>query len=344
MAGETRHPDGALDLLRRIGARPYGYDFYQALRLIECAFPHLPRIGTSRRLKEDPIRLGQEVSLAFAPSTVRALNMPEAGRPARLQFSFFGLLGPNGPLPLHLTEYARDRAINHRDTTLVRFLDLFHHRMLSLFYRVWANAQPAVSLDRPEQDRFGEYLGALSGYGQNSLRQRDSVPDHAKLAFTGLMARQVKSAEVLALMLTVYFRVPCKVEQCVGHWLPLPVEIQTRLGQRETSAQLGITAVAGARVWDVQGRFRIVLGPLGLQEYMRFLPGQPALLQLKDWVLNYLGHEFSFEVQLMLKAEEVPLSWLGNNCLLGWTAWLGVRLGGGDADDLFIVVMSRGVI
>ncbi|MCU0840961.1 MAG: type VI secretion system baseplate subunit TssG [Thiobacillaceae bacterium] len=324
-------------MLRRIGARPYGYDFYLALRLIECAHPDKPRIGASKRLKDDAVRLGQEASLSFAPSTVRALAPPGEGRPARLLFSFFGLLGPNGPLPLHLTEYARDRVLNQGDPTLVRFLDLFHHRMLSLFYRAWANAQPVVSLDRPDEDRFGDYLGALCGYGQNSLRERDRVPDYAKLAFTGLMARQVKNAESLAAMIGGYFRVPCRVEQCVGHWMPLPRETRTRLGRREQTARLGVTAVAGERVWDVQGKFRIVLGPLRLKDYERFLPMGESFKRLTGWVRNFLGFEYSWEVRLVLKAGEVPLSWLGNSStFLGWTSWLGIRLSGDDAGDLVL--------
>ena len=45
----------------------------------------------------------------------------------------FGLLGPNGPLPLHLTEYVRERLRHHADPTFARFLDLFHHRFALFF-------------------------------------------------------------------------------------------------------------------------------------------------------------------------------------------------------------------
>jgi predicted component of type VI protein secretion system len=46
--------------------------------------------------------------MIFAPAELAAW-WPASGRPARLLVYFFGLLGPNGPLPLHLTEYARER-------------------------------------------------------------------------------------------------------------------------------------------------------------------------------------------------------------------------------------------
>ncbi len=105
---------------------------------------------------------------------------------------FLGLFGPDGPLPLHLTEYARDRQRNHNDPTLQRFIDLFHHRGLSLFYRAWADVRPTVSFDRPQRDRFGHYVGALIGLSTPGLRNRDAMPDLTKLHFAGLLAAQTE--------------------------------------------------------------------------------------------------------------------------------------------------------
>jgi type VI secretion system protein ImpH len=341
MAGETRTETGALALLGRIAAAPYRFDFFQALRRLECVYSALPRIGTSKRLKDDPLRLAQEPSMAFAPSTVRALEMPKEGRSARMQVSFMGLLGPNGPLPLHLTEYARDRLRNQNDPTLVRFLDVFHHRLLSLFYRAWARSQPAVSLDRPKDDAFGHYLGAFGGLGMDSLRGRDSLPDYAKIAFTGLFARQVRNAEALEVMLASYFHVPVRIDQCTGHWMALPAQTRTRLGWREASAQLGVTALVGEQMWDVQSKFRVVLGPLSLKDYERFLPGRESLRRLSDWIRNYVGYEFYWDLQLELKQGQGPSLALGSRAQLGWTTWLGIQRGHAYADDLILSVLPE---
>jgi len=336
MATETGAASDPLTLFREIAAAPHRHGFFHALRSIECAFPDAPRIGTSKRLKEDAIRFGQTPSLAFAPSTLTGLTLPEGGRPARLIEYFFGLFGANGPLPQHLTEYARDRQRNAGDATLVRFLDTFHHRLISLFYRAWADAQPTVNLDRPDSDAFGRRVGALCGLGIATLRNRDHAPDFAKLAHVGLLARQVRNADGLALLLTNYFRVPVAIRQFQPHWLGLPDEARTRLGKRQANARLGITAIAGERVWDCQSRFRIVVGPLSLQDYERFLPGRDSLRSLSDWVRNYVGFEFSWDLQLVLRKPQVPLSWLGNSTYLGWTSWLGVRLAEDDAADLVL--------
>ena len=144
----------------------------------------------------------------------------------------FGLFGPNGPLPLHLTEYARERQLHHGDQTLARFADLFHHRMLLLFYRAWAQAQPTVSLDRPRDDRFADFVGALIGIGSPALHARDAVHDHAKLHFAGLLTRQVRSAEGLEALLSGWLRRAVRVEQFAGAWLPLQDTERSRLGGR----------------------------------------------------------------------------------------------------------------
>ncbi|NTV94550.1 MAG: type VI secretion system baseplate subunit TssG [Thiobacillus sp.] len=334
MAGQAGSKADTLALLGRLAETPYAFDFFQALRRLESAEPDKPRIGTSKRLKDDSLRLAQEASMAFAPSTIRALEPGKDGRPARLLVSFLGLLGPNGPLPLHLTEFARDRLRNQGDPTLVRFLDVFHHRLLSLFYRAWARTQPTVSLDRPGDDAFGHYLGAFGGLGMDSLRGRDSVPDYAKIAFTGLFARQVRNAESLEVMLASFFRVPVRIEQCIGHWLPLPRDAQTRIGRGEETAQLGISAVLGERMWDAQSKFRIVLGPLSLADYERFLPGRVSLRRLADWISNYVGYEFHWDLRLVLRKEQIPEPRLGGGVRLGWTTWQGVRPDATDAGDL----------
>ncbi len=339
MEAPDRPARDSLTLLRAIAAEPHAYGFLHAVRLIECHFPQLPRIGTSRRLHEDPVRLVQEPSLAFALATLAALDLPADGKP-RLLANFSGLTGPNGPLPLHLTEFARDRLRNHGDRTIVRFLDIFHHRFFAMFYRAWADAQPTVSLDRPQQDPFGDRLAALAGYAGAAMQGRDAVPDFARRAHTGLLANQVRNAEGLARIIGNFFRVGAHVEQWRPHWMKLPPDATTRIGAGQPNARLGVTSVVGSRVWDCQSRFRIVVGPLDLSGYERFLPGGRSLERLKDWVRSYCGYELSCELQLLLRRSEVPATSLGRSGRLGWSSWLGSPRADIDAvDDLVLLVL-----
>ena len=166
---------------------------------VRVSLPHKPRFGTSRRPADDPMRLAQEPALTFESASLTSFEPGTDGKPHRLAVRFFGLLGPNGPLPLHLTEYAprrlRYRQGSHHDRTFAWFLDIFHHRMLSLFYRAWANNEPTVSFDRPESDRFAAYIGSLAGLGMPSLRERDEIADLTKLYYCGWLSSQTKPAD-----------------------------------------------------------------------------------------------------------------------------------------------------
>jgi type VI secretion system protein ImpH len=244
----------------------------------------------------------------------------------------FGLMGPNGPLPLHLTEYARDRLKHHNDPTFVRFLDTLQHRFIALFYRAWAQAQPHVNYDRPKDDRFAVYLGAFAGLALESTRERDAVADEAKRFFAGRLSPQPRSAEGLRSVLAHYFRVPVAVQEFVGHWMPLAAGDHTRLSHDE--ARLGMGAVIGARVWDRQHKFRVHIGPLDRSDYENFLPGGTRLRALVDWVRLYLNLELEWDVRLVLKRTQVPPLKLGTGPRLGWTTWLGHRRAAHDANDL----------
>ncbi|ANQ87062.1 hypothetical protein dqs_4046 [Azoarcus olearius] len=325
---QAHDPVSLFDALAR---EPWAFDFLQAMRRIECAFPERPRWGSALRPQDEPVRLGQAPSLSFAPATLSAFKTVE-GAPPRLEVRFFGLLGPNGPLPLHLTEYAHHRELHHGDETFARFLDLIHHRFLALFYRAWAQAQPTVSLDRPRQDRFSTYIGSLIGIGQPALQQRDSVPDNARRFQAGLLARQVRNGEGLQAVLTGYFELPVAVEQYVGHWMTLRERDHSRLGR----ARLGSDTVLGRRVWDRQSKFRLQIGPLTLVQYEAFLPGGSALPRLADWVRFYTGGELSWDARLQLQRDQVPPLRLAHGARLGWTSWLGARRGNRDADELVL--------
>jgi type VI secretion system protein ImpH len=270
------------------------------------------------------VRLGQEPSLSFAVSTLSGFRLAD-DRCAfpRMEVCFLGLLGPNGPLPLHLTEFARERLLHANDPTFSRFLDLLNHRFIALFYRAWAQAQPMSSLDRPREDRFAAYVAALVGLGTPGMRDRDAVPDFAKLFYSGLLARHVRNADGLAALLSGFFRVPVEIEQFVGHWMRLRAQDCTRVGA--AAASLGRGAMLGSRVWDRQHKFRIRLGPLTLAQYESFLPGGSAISRMVSWVRQYLGFELEWDLALVLARGEVPKARLGGYGRLGWTTWLGRR-------------------
>lgn len=322
-------------LLARLAAAPHAIGFYQAMRLLEAAQPDRPRLGRGARPSQDLVRLAQEPSVIFAPAALSAVERAE-GRPPRLLVRFFGLFGADGPLPLHLTEYARDRTRNFRDATFQRFADIFHHRALSLFWRGWADSRPTISFDRPAEDRFATYVGALIGLGLDSHRDRDAMPDLTKLHFAGLLANQTRHAEGLGNILSAFFDMPVRVDSFVGAWLRLEPSDWSRLSGSLQTSTLGGSAVLGARIWSRQHKFRIVFGPLRLAQYLRLLPGGQSFHRLIPIVRNYAGDTLAWDVNLHLRAEEVPPIRLGRAGRLGWTTWLMPRRTGMVARDLFL--------
>ncbi|MBE0546298.1 MAG: type VI secretion system baseplate subunit TssG [Rubrivivax sp.] len=331
-ASDPVMPATAADVFRAIADEPHRWDFYQAMRLIDARHPDKPRLGTARRPVDEPVRLGQAPDLSFAPTSIAGLHPADrSGRP-RMEVRFFGLFGPNGPLPLHMTAYARERKLHKGDETLVRFADIFHHRLLLLFYRAWAQSHPTVSLDRPGEDRFADYVGSLIGAGGPEWLARDAAPDHARLAFAGVLSRQVRNADGLARLLSDFLGKQARVEQFVGRWMPLPEAERTRIGRRGVSrrrstSQLGATAVLGRTVFDRQHHFRIHIGPLDLPAFEALLPVGSALPALQSLVKLYVGLEFGWDLRLELKRAQVPACRPGRYGRLGWTTWLGAPRG-----------------
>lgn len=333
----TRHSrDEALQrLLAALARAPHAHDFFAVVRRIDALQPHAPLLSKARRLRDEPIRMGQDIELDFAPAAVSSFESRSGGSGVpRLGQRFFGLFGPMGPMPLHLTEFVRERQRHHGDPTAARFADVFHHRLLLLFYRTWAQAQPCVHVDRPDDDAFSRWVGSLAGLGTPTLQQRDAVPDSAKRFHAAALMRGAKSAEGLIKVLASYFQVPVRLEPHVGHWLPVHAQDRTSLGLGAAGRErgfaghhaLGQTAIVGSKVWSRQSRYRLHLGPLTYAQYETFLPGQPSLVALRDWQHQYHGLGLSGEVVPVLLATQVPRLALGQRSglrgRLGHTAWL----------------------
>lgn len=336
MAGENWRAFDRVNLFHALHAHPTSYDFHAVMRRLESLSRHLPRWGEALRPADEPVRLGQEPSLAFQTSMLSAFDLPTDTRPARLWVTFLGLLGANGPLPLHLTEYVRGRLRHSGDPTLAAFLNIFNHRMLALFHRAWSMARATVAFDRPEANPFDAYVGALMGLGQSELQHRGSVPDSAKLFYAGRFSPSARNAEGLRALLMDYFGYPVHVEQFVGEWLELPDESRWRLGWSAEVSQLSQSTVLGRRVWRCDHKFRLVLGPLASDDFRSFLPGNQKLQHLADFVRAYTGDEYEWDVRLILAENASRQVKLNRGDRLGLWTQLGKNAKGARRDDIII--------
>jgi type VI secretion system protein ImpH len=249
--------------------------------------------------------------------------------------NFMGLTGPSGVLPLYYTEMLLER-LRQKDPVLRDFFDIFNHRMISLFYQAWEKYRFTISYERGERDRFSHHLMDLIGMGTRRLENRLAVRDDSLLFYAGMLAMHARSSAVLRRVLWDYFDVPVEVEQFTGEWHGLDEPDLCRFEGETPSEQLGLGAIVGDEIWNQQAGVRIKLGPLGLEQYLDFLPSGTAHEPLRSLAKFTARGQIDFEVQLILKKDEVPACELGRDAApprLGWTSWAKTRPMPEDAGD-----------
>lgn len=318
---ETPDRPFATRLIEDLSSNAVKYDFFHALRLLRQVYPNDPALGTAIRPSQESVRLNQTVSLNFAPASIERIEHRTEKDQLHIWSYLFGLTGPNGPLPIPLCEHIIERTRHHNDSTLEAFLNVFHHRFMTLFYRAWALNNPVVDFETGEESRFFRHIKCIAGLGTDGISGRDQVDDHAKVYFSGHLGGSIRNMEGLESILSSYFEMPSRIEPFQAQWLVLPEEARVKLGESEKTGILGTNLIVGSMVCECQIRFRIVFGPLEMKDFQRLLPGRKAYKRLEDWVKLYTGMTYEWEVQLILKKEEIKPIQLGTESYLGWTTW-----------------------
>jgi type VI secretion system protein ImpH len=317
----------------------FAFDFFQAVRLLAHLRAHASVGGTPAPSAES-VRFRALPSLEFPASAIHSIE-EDGGGPPYMTVAFLGLVGPKGVLPTHYTEAAIDEDRSGR-SALTEFLDIFNHRLISLFYKAWEKHRPLVGHERAQrahtaEDSFTSYMFDLIGMGTEGLRDRLRVTDLTLLRYAGLLAQRPHSATALAGMLSDYFQVPVEVEQYCGRWRRLDEGDRCYLRAPAPSNRLGMGAVAGDAVWLRQSLFRVRIGPLTLARFREFLPDGKAFAEAVSMIRLFAGPTLEFEIQPVLKAEEVPWCEMqpdsGFGPRLGWCGWLKAGAFERDAAD-----------
>lgn len=325
---------GLADELRRQGS---SFDFFQAVRLLRVLSPGKERVGGFGPLTEEAVRFSSSPELGFPAGEIREVGERPDGQPS-IEVTFMGLVGNSGVLPLH---YSRLVLAQEKEgkTGLRDFLDIFQHRLVSLFYLAWEKGRFFVPFERGDPDPISARLFDFMGLGAPSLRGRVGIPDEDLLFYVGLLGVQQRSAVGLERLIEDYLQVPAEVEQFVGAWYPLSEESQCRLDDEvgEMSPRLGQHTVVGDEIWDPQAQARIRIGPLSREAYEDFLPGGEGHRKLKAITTFFSNGEFDFEAQIILARDDVPPIVLGGEdaeeTALGWCSWIRTRPFERDADE-----------
>jgi len=345
-------------LSRRLVDESGRFDFFQAVRLLErlarreTAPAERPRypVGQDYPPAQEAVRFRGLASHSFPAAAIVRIQEDAAQamgqrRPPEMTVPALGLFGPQGALPRHYTSLVIAR-IRDKDYALRDFLDLFNHRLVSLFYRAWEKYRFFLGYERSHLDEaeaeepFTQAVYCLVGMGTRGLRRRMEFDDEALLYYAGHFVQGPRGAVSLEILLADYFQLPVEVRQFQGQWLYLDPGDCSALpgaGPRGQNNQLGRSLIAGQRVWDVEGKFRVRLGPLGYRDFRRFMPSGESLKPLCRMLRHYAGAQFEFDVQLVLLAGEVPWCRLGGDTAdparLGWNTWIRSGPFEHDVDD-----------
>ena len=307
-----------MTFLRRLEQEPWRFDYFSVLRQLERTSKNMPRIGDSAARREEFVHLGQDPFMDFPASNLARVVQGESAT-LKVFVKFLGLLGPQGPLPLSTTEEAYHYVL-FQDDAFPRFLDVFNHRFIQLFFRAWADSRPIVQHDRPAEDRFVAYIGSAIGMGSKPYHDLDSMPDAVKIGFAGLLGAQSKSASRLTSSICGMFKVKAEVEEFVGTRLLIQEEELTLLGNRYN--RLGDDALLGRRIYSVQDKIRIRVFASDLTQYTRFLPSGDLCEPLADLVFFYNGEQLDWDVELAIASGAAKAARLGEFGQLGWTSWM----------------------
>jgi type VI secretion system protein ImpH len=367
MAAESGRENVALsDDLKNDARR---FDFFQAVRLLlrMARSPKRPTdasglLGTDRgpvgldlAPMQEIVRFRSTPSLTFPSTEVVEIRpgRPPANplapeRPPELVASMMGLVGPVGVLPQHYTSYLISR-IRELDRSFYEFLDVFNHRTISLYYRAWEKYRFPIEFERlqtspirgDEEDLFTFCLYSLVGLGTGGMRRRQEVDDETLLYYAGHFAHWPRNAVSLEEMLRDYFQLDFEVKQFQGQWLMLSEDDQSVLPSpaepHGRNNQMGLNLIAGSRVWEVQSRIRLRVGPLSYRDFQRLMPSGDRLRRVGHFARTYVGPELDFDVQPVLLAAEVPWCRLGGDddpSRLGWNTWVRSGEMPRDADDV----------
>jgi len=296
------------------------------VRLLENLHPHSVPLGQQGPVDREAIRFRPHASLAFPTCDVEALELIGTEGDVLPRFlmtvNFLGLYGPASPLPTFYTEeiIAADLDESNRR----HFLDLFHHRLISLLYRCWAKYRYYVLYRPGATDQFSQWMFTLIGLGDSVLREETSIQWPRLLPFLGLLGMKSHSASVLAAVISHYFGgMSVQLEQCVGRWVSLMEDQRSLLGR--ANCMLGVDSILGRKVYDRSGKFSMHIGPMDFPTFCKFLPPGEHYRTVREVALFGMTDRLEFDVELSLLASEVPDLDLSedNPCRLGWSSWLG---------------------
>jgi type VI secretion system protein ImpH len=330
MAEETgTHPPGvgappspgaavSADQLKYLLEHAPEVSFYRAVLFLERLWRESVPIGHEGPAASERVRLRPSVSMSFPPSDLESAEPIPQSDKVQITTTFLGLYGADSPLPTTYPERIAQIAMETRGERVRAFLDIFHHRILSLVYRSWRKYRPVsispASID-PILDRALSVIGFSSKLGLGG-----SVPRLSEVRLLALRSRSAAGLEFLVRKRLGYL---ADLVQIIPRTVAIPKQQRSRLGQR--GSVLGESLVAGAKVAD-RNKVRVAVHAKDFDTYLCLLPGERDWHRIEGAFKDYLRAPIDHDFEVKLDPEDVPAWELGSRKVparLGLTAWLG---------------------
>lgn len=310
-----------------------GYEFAELVRLLQKSQPGKP-VGTDAMPEDESIRFEPELTLGFPDTEVAGLSRSE--NQYNIYTRFLSMYGSTGVLPWPYTEKLMESCVsgNHAKA----FLDMFNHRMISLFFR--AGAKYRTELLEADSDKrpggaLSRYLQCIVGLGTAGLRGGFPVPTGALLRYSGLLSQRPRSAAGLETILSDLMNgIRVEVKQFVGERVEIPRHDRSSLDAGKPR-RVGKNMLVGQSCYRPQAGFQVRLKKLNLATFLELLPGTRGNTAVFEIIRLFSGPEHRYSVQLEIEKSEVPRCRLARcgkvEPRLGWSTWLlGRRPAGED--------------
>jgi type VI secretion system protein ImpH len=319
-------PTGAIPLLPALLDAATRMNFIRFCELVELAAPEAAPIGSTDSPANEPVRFRSRAQLGFPGREIDrvAYDIDRPTAAPAVHTTFLGLYGVDARMPAYFV----DEVAQNRDgaESLSAFLDLFHHRVITQFYRVARKYRYPVGFRRDGADAVSRYLVSFAGLGFSTQRADGKtstarqmlaeVSDKRKLlSMLGLAMQKTRTAEGLAGILR--HAVP-DGEITVEEFHPVWREINAF-----EPAPLGEQCLLGRGFFDRANAVRIVITPASRETVLALVPGKQAHREVMALLRFYLGYESEAHLEMHVRSQLMPPPTLApQQANLGFTAQL----------------------
>lgn len=320
MGRKTQPPHSRLT--PRLEADITRVNFYRFCQLLEKCHPDKPLMGSTSHPSDDPVRLLPHPGMGFPASELRSVEYSEEDdtAPPVVRTTFMGLYGVDSPLPTAYIDDITQQREGHE--ALQGFLDIFNHRILTQFYRIWRKYSYSATFESGGTDAISQSLLGLIGLGIPGTANKIATPVSRFLGLLGVLRQPGKTQE--GMQAIVHLLAP-ETTVCVSPYCLRPIAVRRPLGfYDDDDLVLDGNTPLGDEAMDASSQLLLELITSSEQEAKGWMPDGQLYQDFLVMLRVYLGWRFKAKIRLTVSTCLLPIPplgdapfWLGMNGILG---------------------------